>query len=571
MRKILSVLLVCAVICSCSVVPKKAPYEKNNFRFIVMGDNRPWWKGKDIVTQNEYFIGNIKRANACKPDFAVIVGDLIHGYTDNADLINREWDAYGEVCKRFNMAYISVVGNHDIWDKQSQEIWLKRYGPLYFSWDYKRCHFIALCTEIVGEMNKITGEQLEWLKADLKKATSARRIFVFMHKPLWAYDPKGKESQNQWNREVHPILAQYGVDTVFAGHWHQYTLYPKRDGVRYVITGGAGAEFYGGELRGEFYHFITVDVKGDSATFKVVTAEKELPPDCVTSEKIKALKKAVSLEPLVELPMDKPVLMKLDIENPTDMDVEAIVKWKQDDSSWEIESAKCHIPAGGKRVLDIKAGIDGEILPLPNGSVEFKRGKRKLFRWKLAIDCGRYMPLITEWNVTGPFDLGFTDETEDRKQDEKPYKTAYMKGWDGLLPPEEGVDLTAVYKGKGTKDVRWQEVKADEQGFIDIDALYEDTDYAVACAVAYIYSPEGGEYKISVGSDDSILVRINGKEVWRNRALRGAAPDQDVFNAELRKGWNEILLKIADRWGDWGFYFRIIDPAKTLKFSKGNS
>jgi len=40
--------------------------------------------------------------------------------------------------------------------------------------------------------------------------------------------------------------------------------------------------------------------------------------------------------------------------------------------------------------------------------------------------------------------------------------------------------------------------------------------------------------------------------------LRAASPDQDtVKGINLKKGWNTILVKCVDVYGDWGIYCRI--------------
>ncbi|MCX5682943.1 MAG: hypothetical protein NT049_04585, partial [Planctomycetota bacterium] len=87
------------------------------------------------------------------------------------------------------------------------------------------------------------------------------------------------------------------------------------------------------------------------------------------------------------------------------------------------------------------------------------------------------------------------------------------------------------------------------------------------CAAAYIYSPEARAFRFSAGSTDSLRVRINGKEVWSKQVVRSAALDQDAFSADLAEGWNEVLVKVAHREGPWGFYFRVIDPRRQLKFA----
>ena len=102
---------------------------------------------------------------------------------------------------------------------------------------------------------------------------------------------------------------------------------------------------------------------------------------------------------------------------------------------------------------------------------------------------------------------------------------------------------------------------------MDLDELYYQEDDAVALAVVYVHSPATRTYEMRAGSDDSLAVRVNGLEVWRQSGARGATPDDDVFEAQLEAGWNEVLLKVAEFWGGWGFFFRIVDPNDELKFA----
>jgi len=569
MKKLICLLFVYVFVCGCTSSVQQDVFKQNafepdtreDFRFVVMGDNRPWGNAKDIVTQNEHFRDNINRTNASGADFAVIVGDLILGYTEDAELIRREWDAYDKACERFNILYISVIGNHDVWDEQSQQIWQKRYGPLYFSWDHKGCHFIALCSEIVGKMQTITGRQLAWLQEDLQKAALARRIFVFLHQPLWDYPPAAGQTTNQWNSDVHPLLVRYGVDSVFAGHWHQYILCPTRDGVRYVVTGGAGAELGDAyELAGAFFHFVTVDVAGKSSQMKVVTPKGQLAPDCVTTQQIENLEKAIHIEPMQRLPRDGNLLLPIHVTNPTAQPVKAVVQWDAEGTSWQPEKTEVAIPPHGQEHLMVKARYES-FFPLPRAHVELTDGERVLFGWQFLerafSKIGRF---VVDWNVVGPFDLSI-------KNAEADFLKVAMPGWESPLPPERIVDLGATYSGKSSNEVAWQVVQANESGHIDLNRIFNKEDDAAACAVVYVYSPTASKYPVAVGSDDSIVVRVNGREIWRNHVLRGAQPDDDTFMVELKNGWNEVLLKVVDHLGDWGFYFRIIDPNKLLKFS----
>ena len=69
---------------------------------------------------------------------------------------------------------------------------------------------------------------------------------------------------------------------------------------------------------------------------------------------------------------------------------------------------------------------------------------------------------------------------------------------------------------------------------------------------------------LSLGSDDGIKVFLNGKQIHANNIGRGAAPDQEKVNLQLRKGDNYLLLKIHNGAGPSGFYFRADAKNKIL-------
>ncbi len=70
-------------------------------------------------------------------------------------------------------------------------------------------------------------------------------------------------------------------------------------------------------------------------------------------------------------------------------------------------------------------------------------------------------------------------------------------------------------------------------------------------------SPSARTHTLSLGSDDSIVLWVNGVRVLANNAKRGVAPDQERVDVQLREGPNEILLKVVNYGGPAGFYFRV--------------
>jgi hypothetical protein len=294
----------------------------------------------------------------------------------------------------------------------------------------------------------------------------------------------------------------------------------------------------------------------------------EVAPAPPPAEKVDAFAHALTVDPLKSLPADGRVTLRLRVRNPTGREVRTSVSWEATGTSWFGQKAVTGaIAPGGEGTVEIQARIGRRLFPLPQARLELVDGPNKLCGWPFLPQavCG-LAPRVMAWNVIGPFDLGMTDSTDAERDDINRYLKASPPGWAGALPPEKTVDLAAAYAGKDGRPVRWQPAQAGAEGVVDLAALYK-TDYAVACAAAYVHCAKAGTYAFTAGSDDSLLVRINGREVWKKHAQRPVRPDEDVFQADLKEGWNEVFLKVANRVEGWGFCLRLVDPEGLLKFA----
>ena len=71
-----------------------------------------------------------------------------------------------------------------------------------------------------------------------------------------------------------------------------------------------------------------------------------------------------------------------------------------------------------------------------------------------------------------------------------------------------------------------------------------------------IHSGIEQERELSIGSDDSFKIWLNGKLVSDKYITRGLAPDQDQVKVRLAKGENKLLFKVSNGGGGYGFYFK---------------
>lgn len=97
-------------------------------------------------------------------------------------------------------------------------------------------------------------------------------------------------------------------------------------------------------------------------------------------------------------------------------------------------------------------------------------------------------------------------------------------------------------------------------GHIDLTACFQPHENACAYAVIYARSPEARKAVVSAGSDDGVRIWVNGKLAVNHDIYRGAAPGQERADVELNAGWNEVLVKVTQGVGGWGFFFDLLGP-----------
>ena len=239
---------------------------KGSFTFAAIGDTRSGGDDYRVLVQ---------RIMEYRPDFVVNTGDMVN-FTNKT-----HWAKFSEESKAISVPYFLTVGNHDVHDEKSEELYKEQVdlpgNKLYYSFTVSDSLFIFLDSNIPGQDRKITGEQYKWLEQVLLTSSHTHK-FVFVHHPL--YPEKGIGWHYGGSLDKHPkerdrlqtLFVKYKVTMVFTGHEHIY-LRKKVDGVTHIITGGGGALLYADEAEGGFYHFIllTVDenqVKGEVIDIK---------------------------------------------------------------------------------------------------------------------------------------------------------------------------------------------------------------------------------------------------------------------------------------------------------------
>lgn len=139
---------------------------------------------------------------------------------------------------------------------------------------------------------------------------------------------------------------------------------------------------------------------------------------------------------------------------------------------------------------------------------------------------------VEAWHVMGPFP--FNDRPPTR--------------------PNSPVDLTATAAGPDGATLEWKPVAAQgEDGLVDLAKLYGGKGDCSAFGSAVLESPVARPAQMAVGSDDTLNVWLNGKEVYKFTGNRGYDPDTARFDVELKKGKNLLMIKCGNGGGLWQF------------------
>jgi hypothetical protein len=109
----------------------------------------------------------------------------------------------------------------------------------------------------------------------------------------------------------------------------------------------------------------------------------------------------------------------------------------------------------------------------------------------------------------------------------------------------------------GEKDYEWATLRSD-YGVVDLTQVYDDW-FVVAYAWAQINMAEETHGVLGIGSDDSVKVWLNGKLVHKNLVTRGVIADNDRVPVTFKKGKNQLVLKILNTGGPWGFACRLLE------------
>ena len=151
------------------------------------------------------------------------------------------------------------------------------------------------------------------------------------------------------------------------------------------------------------------------------------------------------------------------------------------------------------------------------------------------------IPLENQWLFLGPFNAD------------------NINGFDYKYIREDNIKAPNPVQFKG-KEYRWSQ--GDDRlcdGYIDLKSILKQSGWKTAYALIKVYAPIERRVQFRLSSIKSCKVFLNNNLVWQHYNLYDDFIDQDIITVILHRGYNTILLKLANNIGNWGFYFRISD------------
>jgi predicted phosphodiesterase len=224
-------------------------------------------------------------------DLMLHLGDIAYEEGTYSQFEERFFEVYGSMLHRIPV--YPAPGNHEyktdgglpyvhVFDL-FENILREEDHERYYSFDYGNVHFVSLDSNRRSLLPHLLDENsedvssdddmLDWLRQDLQASDAPWKIAYFHHTPY-----SSGHRQNELMREhVLPLLDQYGVDLVLAGHEHHYErtipirggcpATGPRDGITYIVAGGAGDSNLSTPMGGWF----TAAYEGQTQTFLELT------------------------------------------------------------------------------------------------------------------------------------------------------------------------------------------------------------------------------------------------------------------------------------------------------------
>lgn len=208
---------------------KKA--EQENYDVLFLGDMHLAQRMGDLEQFHDFTdeVNAYIDAHTARKTYAITLGDMawdIFWYRYNlSDYLDEMNDQFGE-----SLPVYHTIGNHDhesgkVGDFETVVTYRSILGPSYYSFNIGDVHYIVL-DDILSQntesersfTNRISSDQLVWLKKDLELVKSTTPIVVTMHAPLY-YSSGSLATRNSFSEYV-ALFSGFSSVYAFSGHTH---------------------------------------------------------------------------------------------------------------------------------------------------------------------------------------------------------------------------------------------------------------------------------------------------------------------------------------------------------------
>lgn len=165
----------------------------------------------------------------------------------------------------------------------------------------------------------------------------------------------------------------------------------------------------------------------------------------------------------------------------------------------------------------------------------------KLRDWKADIHLQDY-GFVTEYWLAGPY-----PGREALKESEE-------------TPAGDPIDTDGKFEAVGESH-GWEKVSHNSTNpVIDLERHYRDSRFLDAGAFLFtnLESDKDQAVELWFGSDDDLIVWLNGEKVHETYGDRGHNLGQDKVKAQLKEGSNQLVLKVLQGKGGWAVASRVV-------------
>ena len=196
-------------------------------------------------------------------------------------------------------------------------------------------------------------------------------------------------------------------------------------------------------------------------------------------------------------------------------------------------------PTGGAPGTTVEVKILGAV-----GSVQdiYTVGKGITAEFENPPETDHY---VKKWHIIGPF------------------SNAEDKGFDAVYPPEKDPfnpkQTFVVGDKKAKKQLKWKAYPSPRSSRIALDTIYRGNEMVAYARGVLVTDRDKPNATFVVAADDGIKVWVNGKLTLSSHEHLPLNSHRRSFRANLKKGKNEILVKVDQGIGEWEFELRQTD------------